>query len=277
VVSTYPLSTLCLGELRRDGRLDIPAINFITDFGVHPLWVHSGIDLNLTVHELPAAQALATSGRATVACGPAISARFDPANLPDRAVARAGLGLRSGQRAVLVVAGAWGVGNLDDTWTALEADGRFTPVFVCGHDDRLLARVRAMAASTTLPSVVLGWTDDMPGLMSACDAIVENAGGLTSLEAMRAGLPVVSFEPIAGHGRENTAAMDAAGVARLAKSRHDLVIALDALTRPGPEREQQIARAHTMFRSDPAIEVVGGALGRPRETDPNPVDETTPA
>ena len=38
-------------------------------------------------------------------------------------------------------------------------------------------------------AVVLGWTDDMAGLMAACDVMVENAGGLTSLEAMAAGLP----------------------------------------------------------------------------------------
>ncbi len=52
--------------------------------------------------------------------------------------------------------------------------------------------------------------------MAGCDALVENAGGLTSLEALRAGLPVVSFQPIAGHGRENTARMAEAGVSRLA-------------------------------------------------------------
>ena len=73
----------------------------------------------------------------------------------------------------------------------------------------------------------------MPALMSGCDALVENAGGLTSFEAMRAGLPVVSFQPIAGHGRENTAHMDAAGVSRLATSPEELIKALASLTVAG--------------------------------------------
>src|SRR6202034_2622569 len=50
VVSTYPLATLCLGRLRVTRRLAIPAVNFITDFGVHPPLGPLGIDMNLAVH-----------------------------------------------------------------------------------------------------------------------------------------------------------------------------------------------------------------------------------
>jgi UDP-N-acetylglucosamine:LPS N-acetylglucosamine transferase len=35
---------------------------------------------------------------------------------------------------------------------------------------------------------VIGWTDQMPALMSASDAPVENAGGLTCMEAFAVGL-----------------------------------------------------------------------------------------
>ena len=73
----------------------------------------------------------------------------------------------------------------------------------------------------------------MPALMAACDALVENAGGLTSLEAMRAGLPVVSFQPIAGHGRENTARMAEAGVSRLAAIPTSSSMPWGPLPRPG--------------------------------------------
>ncbi|HWE57736.1 MAG TPA: glycosyltransferase [Acidimicrobiales bacterium] len=256
VVSTYPLSTLCLGRLRRTGKLAIPAVNFITDFGVHPLWVHRGVDVNLTIHGRPAEVAADRTGKPAVFTGPAVSARFDPDRLPDRGDARRRFGLQDDQRAVLVVAGSWGVGNLADTWRAIAADGRFLPVVVCGRDDRLRRQVTAMAEEAGYDSLVLGWTDDMPALMAACDALVENAGGLTSLEAMRVGLPVVSFDPIAGHGVENTTAMDAAGVARLANGPDDLARMLAEITEPGPTRTDQIGRAAAMFRSVPAATVI---------------------
>lgn len=260
VVSTYPLATLCLGRLRRSGRLTVPVVNFITDFGVHPLWVHKGVDLNLAVHDTPAEHAAARSGRRTLACGPAVSPLFDPECLPARLTARAALGLGDDQRAVLIVAGSWGVGNLTATWEAISASGRFVPVVVCGRDEHLKRVMDDLAARNGTESVVLGWTDWMPTLMAACDALVENAGGLTSLEAMRAGLPVVSFDPIAGHGKENTAAMHAAGVARLAADRPGLVAALDELTRPGPARSAQVDAAAAIFREDPG-ELVAGLVG----------------
>jgi processive 1,2-diacylglycerol beta-glucosyltransferase len=263
VVSTYPLATLCLGRLRATGRLRVPAVNFITDFGVHPLWVHDGIDLNLAVHDRPAQMANRGTGRPAIACGPVVSGRFAPDQLPDRSEARQALGLRPDQRAVLVVAGSWGVGDIRSTWNAIAGDGRFTPVVVCGRDPRLHQQVLDLAGTRSGDSVVLAWTDDMPALMAACDALVENAGGLTSLEAMRAGLPVVSFQPIAGHGRENTAGMAAAGVSRLANDPPSLTAALDALTGPGAPRDEQVNTASAMFRADAADIVASVASGPP--------------
>ena len=261
VVSTYPLATLCLGRLRSSGRLTVPAINFITDFGVHPLWVHDGVDLNLAIHDGPAQMAADRTGRAAIACGPVVASGFSPGRLPDRSTTRAALGLRPGQRAVLVVGGSWGVGDIRGTWNAITSDGRFTPVVVCGEDARLHDQVTAWAEAFSGDSVVIGWTDDMPALMGACDALVENAGGLTSLEAMRAGLPVVSFRPIAGHGKENTAGMAAAGVSRFATDASSLADALGALTAPGQARDEQVGRAGAMFRADAADLVTGIAMG----------------
>jgi UDP-N-acetylglucosamine:LPS N-acetylglucosamine transferase len=268
VVSTYPLATLCLGRLRQTGRLRLPAVNFITDFGVHPLWVHRGVDINLAVHDGPAQMAARRTKRLAVACGPVVSPRFHPGALPDRAQVRAGLGLQPSDRAVLVVAGSWGVGGVEATCEAIARDGRFTPVVVCGRDEHLRSQVAGLAAARDR-AVVLGWTDDMPGLMAACDALVENAGGLTSLEAMQAGLPVVSFRPIAGHGRENTARMATAGVSSLAADPGQLLQALDRLTSDGPVRAAQIAAGQAMFRGDAASLVVDAA--RSHQLIPMPV------
>ena len=103
VVATYPLASTVVGQLRQTGRLTVPAVNFMTDFGIHPLWVHRGIDLNLAVHRRPAEEAAAKSGRPTFATGPMVSSRF--AAPQDRAAMRAELGLNPSDRAVLIVAG----------------------------------------------------------------------------------------------------------------------------------------------------------------------------
>jgi processive 1,2-diacylglycerol beta-glucosyltransferase len=251
VVSTYPLATLSIGRLREIGRLRVPAINFITDFGVHPLWVHKGMDLNLAVHPLAAEEARRRTGRPAVACGPLVADCFASAKRErDRAATRAALGLGPSDVAVLVVAGSWGVGDVEETVAAVAEGPGLVPVVACGRDELLRRRLLRHAATAGRRSVVLGWTEQMPEVMAACDALVENAGGLTSLEALRAGLPVVSFRPIAGHGRANTAMMAATGVSRAATDRDELLACLAEVTRPGPGRRALIEAGRAIFAAD---------------------------
>ncbi len=245
VVSTYTLSSLVLGELRRRGALGVPAVTVVTDFGVHPLWVHPKVDLHVCVHEVAAEAVRRLGGQALVA-GPLAPARFR-GGLPDRAAARAWLGLPDDARVVLVVAGSWGVGEVRGTVLTLARSGRFVPVTVCGRDRRLAAWLRRAGAG-----VVLGWVDDMPAVMAAADAVVENAGGLTCMEALAAGLPVVTYRPLPGHGLENAVAMAGAGVTRHPRGEAELLAALEVLTRPGPARARAVAAGRRLFATDAA-------------------------
>lgn len=253
IVSTYPLTSVVLGELRKGGRLAAPCLNFITDFGVHPFWTHPGIDLNMAVHSRSAVAAERRSGRPSIATGPMVSPRFAEAN--DRAATRAELGLSPQERAILIVSGSWGVGDVASTFRTLTANGRFVPIVVCGRDERLRRRLSRISGGR-----VLGWTDDMPALMAATDALVENAGGLTAMEAFSVGLPVISFRPIAGHGKENTAEMQAAGVSRVARTPRQLVSFLDEVTAAGPARQTMTDAGKAMFVGDPARYVELAAL-----------------
>src|SRR5207248_3392108 len=216
VVSTYPMASLVLGHARQRGKLDVPAATFITDFAVHPLWTHPGVDLHLCVHPQSATAAAARSGRAATAPGPLVPEHFH-VDLPDRAEARRRLGFGDDECLVLVVAGAWGIGDVEKAFDILLESERYTPLVVCGNNERLRRKLAARGGGH-----VLGWTDDMPVLMAAADALVQNAGGLTCMEAFAAGLPVVSFEPIAGHGKDNAEQMAEAGVADYAASQAEL-------------------------------------------------------
>jgi hypothetical protein len=83
--------------------------------------------------------------------------------------------------------------------------------------------------------------------------LVENAGGLTCMEAFAAGLPVLSYRPIAGHGKGNARDMEAAGVAALAEPGR-LREALDATL--GPAGERRRAAGLAMFAGNAADDVV---------------------
>ena len=246
IVSTYPLASLTLGRARQKGSLAIPASTFITDFAVHPLWVHPGIDLHLAVHPNSAEAAHLGTGGLARAPGPLVSTRFR-SQLPDRATARRRLGIPDDERVALLVAGSWGVGAVTRTFDDIVATGTWTPLVVCGHNAGLLKRLQKRGIGR-----VIGWTDEMAVLMAAADVLVENAGGLTCMEAFAASLPVVSYRSIAGHGRGNARDMELAGVAARAEPDHLRQVLDESLGELGRlRREAGLA----MFSGDAATDI----------------------
>jgi processive 1,2-diacylglycerol beta-glucosyltransferase len=205
------------------------------------------MNLNLAIHPVAAANARRQVDGPVAAPGPAVDPAFRPSpGTGARMATRGRLGVAPGRPMVLIVAGSWGIGDIPATVAPLVADGRFAVVTVCGRDDRLRRRLDERGLGR-----VLGWTDEMAQVMAAADVVVENAGGLTSLEAFATGVPVVSYRPIPGHGRDNVASMARAGVTTVPADDAELVAAVDRLSRPGPERSAQLGAAAAMFNADP--------------------------
>jgi processive 1,2-diacylglycerol beta-glucosyltransferase len=259
VVSTYPLSSLVLGNMRKKGWLKVPAVTFLTDFAVHPLWVHPDIDAHVATSPFAAETATDRGGKDARASGPLVSDRFSGESGSRRLATRAAFGIAPDERAVLVVAGSWGVGDVVGTVEAIARAGDYHPVTVCGRDAHLKSTLEESGLGT-----VIGWTDEMPALMSACDAMVENAGGLTANEAFAVGLPVITFKPIAGHGKDNAEGMAEIGVSRYARDEDELRAALEEVTRPGAARDAQVARATALFAGDAKTDVLEMAEHRDR-------------
>jgi len=255
IVSTYSFATLVLGRLREEGVLKVPVVNFLTDFGVHPRSVHPAIDLNLALHAVPAAKARTLASTPTVVAGPAVPTAFRDA-AERRSSGREWLGAGPADRVVVVVAGSWGVGGgLVDTVARIVGTGRFRVVTVCGSHRGLRQRLERRGLG-----IALGWTDRMPELLAAADVVVENAGGLTSLEAFAAGVPIVTFRPIPGHGLDNAKAMVSAGVTSSPGDDDALLDALDRLSEPGEARDAQVAAGRALFSDDPVDHIL--ALAR---------------
>ena len=213
VVSTYPLASQALGAARMRGLLDVPVVTYLTDMSVHPLWVAEGVDAHLALHSVPAAAAERLGAAGVRVGGPAVAATFrPPVSATERAAARLRFGLPGGRPLALVVAGSWGAGDVESTARDIAATGLATPVVVCGRNAGLRARITKAGVG-----VALGWVDDMPALLHGCDVVIQNAGGLSSLEALAAGLPVLSYRCLPGHGSTNAAALEQAGWAAWAQ------------------------------------------------------------
>ncbi|GAA2442768.1 MGDG synthase family glycosyltransferase [Streptomyces lavendulocolor] len=268
VVSTFHLAGQVTGRMRGRGALRVPCAVFVTDFAVHRAWLDPGNDLYLCVSEVAARAARQGTGRAAIATGPVVPPEFH------RSGAAAGAGRDAGGRPVVLLSGgAWGVGpGLARTAGALARHG-FEPVLLCGRDERLRRR------AGRLPGVrALGWTDNMPGLMASARVLVDNAAGQTAVQALAAGVPVVGFRPIAGHGAAGVREMAAEGLTVYADDLPGLLAAVGELARPGAARDLRAAAGSALFRAGAdAARLVAGLADRAEWGPGGPTDRRGPS
>ncbi len=265
VLTTYPFASLVLGRARRATfrPMKVPAFTFLTDFSVHTMWVDEGIDNYLAVHNISVSQVERLVGKTPVVTGPAVSERFRAAATVDPEQIRAEFNIPTQVVTALIVAGSWGVGDLRSTMLSLGGSDDIFPVVICGKNEALRGDLERMGIG-----LVLGWTDRMPDLMRACDVVIQNAGGLTALEAFASNTPVISYNPIKGHGLRNIIEMEAAGVSLWAKSRDELIEAVHEL-KANPTLTTR--RALGVFVSNPAVAIdhsLASAGAAPRQKSP---------
>jgi UDP-N-acetylglucosamine:LPS N-acetylglucosamine transferase len=123
----------------------------------------------------------------------------------------------------------------------------WVPLVVCGRNEELCARMRRIEGA-----VAVGWVDDMPALMAAADVLVDNNCGMAAKEALGVGLPVVTFRPLAGHGRDDVAALARLGLTDVVHRPQELVGAVERLVRDERRRRERIARGRSLFVADAA-------------------------
>ncbi|MEZ7003689.1 galactosyldiacylglycerol synthase [Streptomyces sp. AD55] len=245
VVPVFHLAAQLTGHLRARGLLAAPSVVLVVDFAVHRQWLHPGNDHLLCLTEDAARTARSATGRPADVCGPVVAPEFREeapgAGTWRRLFDRHG----PGRPPVVLSAGAWGVGShLEGTVGLLREEG-FLPVVLCGGNERLRRHL-----SETPGVVALGWVSDMPGLLHAARALIDNAAGQTAVQALAAGLPVVGYRPIPGHGADGVRRMATLGVSDLAGDEGALLRSLRVLTAYGPARRARVGAGRALFTDD---------------------------
>ena len=138
----------------------------------------------------------------------------------DRAAARCTLSLDAKSPVVLLAAGGYGIGPLEQLVRDLLALQKpWQLVAIAGKSEKMKKRLDENArAAGTLPNgsarlVPVGFTKQMDQYMAAADLLVGKAGGLTTSEALARHLPMALIEPIPGQEFRNADHLLEAGAA----------------------------------------------------------------
>jgi len=244
IVSTWPGVTEVLARLRLTGELAVPVVSAITDLASLWWWAHAGVDLHLITHAESVAEIHTIAGpdaRIEVVRGLNDPAWAVPL-LED--VARRALDLPVAPKLVVVSGGGWGVGDMEGGIdTALKRADTIV-VALCGGNDELKARLDADYAGNERVQV-WGFTDRLPELFAAADALIHSTAGLTMLEAQMRGLPAISYGWGRGHIRLNNEAYARFGLAQVAMNREELAVELDHALARRPEPDLSFAQLPT--------------------------------
>jgi processive 1,2-diacylglycerol beta-glucosyltransferase len=179
-----------------------------------------------------------------------------PAVVP-RAKLLADLGLDPDRLTVLLSGGWAGGGALVAMYEALKKVKRPIQVIVLCGNNKVLRGKMAECITKALPTVVLGFTDDVSDLFNAADLLVTKAGGLTTFEAVARRLPMainVLTEPMPQEMGTIQMLVDA-NLARPIRTLTDLTAIVEELE-PVPDRQRQALPAiHNLNRVDAVYEI----------------------
>jgi UDP-glucose 4-epimerase len=239
IISTYPGTTQVLGDMRRTGRLKVPCYSSITDLAGLGYWAHPGIDLHMITHpeSREEVERIAGPGSVRWAKPPTSPAFMAPR---ERDAAREALGLPLDRTLVTVSGGGWGVGDLIGAARTALAVADAEVLCLCGHNEGLRERVTQHFAGD--PRVrVIGFTNRMGDILAASDALIHSSAGLTVLEAIICGCPVISYGFGYGHVRVSNRALERFKLAQVARNEKQLGAALDRALSMRPEPDGSFA------------------------------------
>ena len=239
----------------------------VTDYDVHAMWLCRTVG-RYYVAIPEAAEYLAGVGvprdivRVTgIPIDPVFSVPLD------RASSRAHLKLDPAATILLLAAGGYGVGPVEQLVQDLLAQRKpWQLVAIAGKSEKTKKRLDEIARSAgSLPTgharlVPVGFTTEMDRYMAAADLLVGKAGGLTTSEALARHLPMALIEPIPGQEFRNADHLLENGIAIRCNNLPAAAWKISRLL-DDPSRMEHMRRAAAqMARPNAAAEIAEDAL-----------------
>ncbi len=209
IVCTHFLPSEIISSLKGKERLASRQAIVVTDFDVHAMWLcrhyeHYFVALDETREHLAK---LGIPAEKITVSGIPIDPVFSQAR--DKQAMRRKHGLREDLPTILISAGGFGVGPIENLMTSLlQLKHSAQVIAICGRSEELRKRMEKVAAGVRSghPVVVkvVGFTKEMDEFMAASDIVLGKPGGLTTSEALAKGLAFVIVNPIPGQEERNS-------------------------------------------------------------------------
>ena len=250
VLSVHPLlNHISHQAIQRCGRPRglMTVITDLVDF--HRGWTFSHADLVVAPTEEARRVALRrrVPAERVKLLGLPVDLRFRPPAPGEKHALRRRFGLEESRFTVLIVGGAAGVGGLLNQVRALSEEAhQWQVIAVSGKNEKLRRRLAEEDFAT--PTLVLGFVENMPELMRACDVVVTKAGPGAIAEALATGIPVIITSYLPGQESPNVDFVVEAGFGVYAPHANEIFDEIRVLAEGGPTWQKMSQRARELSR-----------------------------
>ena len=253
VIFTHPFPCGAASLLKRKKLIDVPIMAVITDFTSHQFWVYPQVDAYFVGSESMVddlAKAGIDRSKIAVTGIPVRRRFFEEADKPRPADA---------PTTVLIMGGGLGHGPLETALLQLDDIGSIAGVdefiVVAGRNLGLYESLVDIKDRMRTKTTVYGYTTEIPELMRRSALLVTKPGGLTCMEAVTVGTPLVFFNAIPGQEEANALHLERKGCARWARDVNNLPDVVMALL-INPQRLRAMSEAELAWRVDGAADIV---------------------
>jgi processive 1,2-diacylglycerol beta-glucosyltransferase len=264
-VCTHFLPAEILSWLKAKSRITCKQAIVVTDMDVHAMWLCRHYEQYFVALEETRVhmEKLGIDADKLTVTGIPIDPVF--ALTKDKRAMRLKHGLSPDKTTILVSAGGFGVGRIEDLFTCLsELRHEAQIVFLCGRNEELKKKLERSSAKRTADSsasiITVGYTTLMDEFMSASDVLLGKPGGLTTSEALSKGLVFVIVNPIPGQEERNSDHLLEEGVAIRCNNLPVLAYKVDQLLEDTERFRRMQANAWRLARPHAARDVVNKLL-----------------
>ncbi|MBU0605061.1 MAG: hypothetical protein KKH77_02095 [Candidatus Omnitrophica bacterium] len=254
IICTQAFPCGMIADYKKSLNISIPLIGVLTDYAPHSYWVFNDVDKYI----VPSAE----TGKKLIDNGvdPSKVEEFGIPIDPDFIGSRSKdeicgeIGIDRSLPCVLIMGGTQGLGPIRNVARLLDASSiKLQVIIATGTNNKAYRWLKRRRFRKKF--IVLPFAENVNDLMRVATVIVTKPGGITTAEALAAGVPMLILHPLPGQEAMNTRFLLKEGVAVKAESPEDVVVVLDELLYNVSKLKTMSGKAVALSKPDSAMNI----------------------
>lgn len=204
ILTTHPFSTEMIAYLKEKGKIDIPLVCVMTDYGAHSAWIMDKVSAYVVSNDdmIEEMVKLGVDREKIHSFGIPIDNDFyDKENVDEY---MNDVNYNHHKKIILMMAGSFGVKNILNIYKdIIDINYDFELIIITGKNKKLYEKFEEIIDQSKKDTKLIYFTDEIVKYMKCADMIITKPGGLTVTEALACNTPLVIFDAIPGQEEEN--------------------------------------------------------------------------